>query len=978
MRVVCSILFLSAALALPALDAGALQAPVGSVAIEAESAVSYQLPFRLAADERCAGGAGLTIPEGAGKPPEVGGRATYVVTVDTTGAYRLWMRALWNNGEGNSFVVQVGRNRPALVGQDGTYHRWHWVRGPEAVLKPGSHRLSVYNREDGVSLDRILLIPDADFVPRGKEGLRVPSGWMERDLFFGDDFARNDDTDTGIWQPVSGKWQINFSLDPSAIPNYHSYIGESEASALSIAGYGFWRDYRLSAALKTFGCQSAGLAFSVLDPKHYHLVRWAKGRGKEGRLELVRVVAGKEKHLASASAPRCDEKWHSLSVAAHEDDIEVCVDGFPVLRHRDAAIPGGKVGLYVSGGKTAFDNVEVRAIRVFRSDPVQDAERWEKPEGQWQAAGDGASSGAGKPLAIAVTGKSDWKDYQVRTEVAASQESVVGLVVCWQSAKDFYLFEVDAGARLIRVRDGTATILDGQDRVATGAGPRRISFRRVGAHLAGYVNGRRAVEAWDDGLKSGRPGLRVVSRSPVTFRGFEVEFLRPTDFVRTIDDVAFLRPKVVDPSDVPDFTDEQLKYTLESPESDRLRRRPRYFPVIGKGPAQSLWTQTAGAWVIAEERLTATLVPGLERASVYYNRPMPRDAAIRAHISWPPQDAGRVGVLLNGSRADMNVGYRLSIGPDGDLLLEGNGERLAQRRVEPFDAEDLSIALWRSGNWLLGWLNGQLVITCREAAPPAAEEVALWADGMAQIKAVKLEALDYLQMQRFYPFDRPEPDWLSVQGRFDEHAGTSCQTASSWISMIGKQGEALMWNKRAFDGDISVTLKALEYTIWHGWSKSPTHEHSAYKNIGIALCADGRDIASGYTVIVNGWTLRRSAIGRKGRVVAQVAQGEEFPCRYVGGHGPITPRTSNISVLCRDGLLRLFVNSQPVLEYRDPDPLRGGRIGIWCWDATMNLTDVHLRADSSRPQAPDQALRSLDARSDIGRFIRSIEPKMGL
>ena len=197
--------------------------------------------------------------------------------------------------------------------------------------------------------------------------------------------------------------------------------------------------------------------------------------------------------------------------------------------------------------------------------------------------------------------------------------------------------------------------------------------------------------------------------------------------------------------------------------------------------------------------------------------------------------------------------------------------------------------------------------------------------------------------------------------------------------MIGKPGQALMWNKRYFGGDLSVTFKALENSTWYGWTQNPTHEHTAYENIGIALCADGQDVASGYTIIVNGWNLQRSVICRRGRAVAHVVQGEDFPCVYVGGHAPISPRASNVRVLRQGRLLKLLVNGHNVLQYEDPQPLPGGQIGIWCWEAAMNLADVHLQAERSHPQSPMHVVRSLSVKPDtISRFLEPVESAMNL
>jgi len=948
-------------------------APKGTVEIEAEGTVGLQTPFRVVGDEECSGGTCVTIPRGVGKPASQPSRATYVARIGRKATYRAWLRVKWTDGDGNSLFLAVPGREPSVVGQDGTYGRWHWAPGPDVELTKGSHSLVILHREDGVSLDRILLVPDTRFVPVGTKGIHVPSGWEAEDLYFADDFSRSGDTQVRIWDSVAGDWKINFVLDPNKLPNFHSYVGRAEEQGLAVAGYRFWKDYRVDAAIKPLGCAALGVVFSFTSPEHYLLVRWVKDTQDKGRLELCRVADGEQKVLRAVPCPRLDDVWSLLSVRAWSDEVAVLLDGYPVLEEKGVSLSGGKAGLYVFRGRAAFDNVEVSAIRRFRGD-FAGPSRWRDVVcGEWIPSRDSSLIAKGDPEAAMVTGAADWRDYEVRTEVERTKKTW-GVLACWRSPRDFYRFEASKDEfLLVRKRDDTRSVLASVKRDARPPKIQRFVLRRAGAHLAAYVGGRLVIDAWDDHLSAGHPGLFVGSKSRLTFRSFEVEFLDTRVFSHEIEACSFLQPRVVDPTDVPDLTPEQYRETVESERSALLRRNAKHYAIVGKGRSGALWAANSGTWSVSDEQLHVD--PGDGEALAYQNRQAPGDMAVKAEICQVGVDGGDVGLVAHGFRADPSHGYRLVLAPGRKRLVLYRSLQEVAAVALPNLADRVSLELWCSGNQVIGWLDRRIAISYMDPDPLDGEEAGLLArGGPAHFDEISLHAIDYRGRSLFYAYHKPAPDWLPVGGEFRLHGGVSCLRASSWLSMLGQEENALMWHKRTTEGALSVGLKAMEHSMWYGWDKRPTHAHTAYKNIGIALCADGKDITSGYAVIVNGWNLARSVITRKGRVVASVAQGPDFPCVYQGGHAPLSPRWSSIRVSLRGDTVQLRVNGVPVLGYKDPEPLSGGMVGVWCWDAAMNIGDVHLAAGTVLPRSPSELAETMDAGApSVARLVGRAE-----
>jgi hypothetical protein len=124
------------------------------------------------ADETC------TPAEDAPPSMEFGG-AEYVVHAPAPFTAAAWFRVWWSGACGNSLYFQIDEQDPVVVGNDGTYEAWHWVRVPETIrLAAGENRFLLMNREDGMGVDQILITGDLDYVPQGLEiGLHGRMGW---------------------------------------------------------------------------------------------------------------------------------------------------------------------------------------------------------------------------------------------------------------------------------------------------------------------------------------------------------------------------------------------------------------------------------------------------------------------------------------------------------------------------------------------------------------------------------------------------------------------------------------------------------------------------------------------------------------------------------------------------------------------------------------------------------------------------------
>jgi O-antigen ligase len=137
------------------------------VVLEAEDCSTLVAPMRRNQRGDASSGSCVGVDEFAGKPPAVEGSATYSVNITQHGRYRIWLRAWWSDGCANSIAASLDNQPAYLLGNDGNYHNWHWVRGPVTELRAGAHLLTLLEREDNMEIDEIALSNDDAFVPNG-------------------------------------------------------------------------------------------------------------------------------------------------------------------------------------------------------------------------------------------------------------------------------------------------------------------------------------------------------------------------------------------------------------------------------------------------------------------------------------------------------------------------------------------------------------------------------------------------------------------------------------------------------------------------------------------------------------------------------------------------------------------------------------------------------------------------------------------
>ena len=174
----------------------------------------------------------------------------------------------------------------------------------------------------------------------------------------------------GVWQPVSGTWNVHALDNPIRSANAFSFVGKG-ANALAVAGHWFWRNCEMSCSVQPQEDSSIGLVFCRGDDGSAYAAKWGpESKAAPASLRLVRIVGSHETVLARKPLPMLPPFWVQLRVRQMEGAMTVFVDGAPALQAVDPApLFAGQVGLWVSGAQGAvFDDVDVRSTETVEMD----------------------------------------------------------------------------------------------------------------------------------------------------------------------------------------------------------------------------------------------------------------------------------------------------------------------------------------------------------------------------------------------------------------------------------------------------------------------------------------------------------------------------------------------------------------------------------------------------------------------------------
>jgi len=194
---------------------------------------------------------------------------------------------------------------------------------------------------------------------------------------------------------------------------------------------------------------------------------------------------------------------------------------------------------------------------------------------------------------------------------------------------------------------------------------------------------------------------------------------------------------------------------------------------------------------------------------------------------------------------------------------------------------------------------------------------------------------------RDYAFDAAPTDWFSGKGIWQVTTRWPCQPG--WTFFGGTHDEnPTLWTKHLYAGDV-----VLEFFANIPMDVPPPPGYSRPSDVDAALCADGVDLGSGYAFIFAGWKNTKSAILRRGQVVAETA--DAVFVNPISSNFEFHRHWFRVRAEKIGSRVALSVDGREILSYNDPDPLPPGRAAVFSFHNGLMVGRAHLWFAQEQP-----------------------------
>lgn len=207
-----------------------------------------------------------------------------------------------------------------------------------------------------------------------------------------------------------------------------------------------------------------------------------------------------------------------------------------------------------------------------------------------------------------------------------------------------------------------------------------------------------------------------------------------------------------------------------------------------------------------------------------------------------------------------------------------------------------------------------------------------------------------------YTFASPPTDWRVQSGIWNMTNRWSCSPGWSWF---GGRSEAVaaVWNKRTFSGDLSVQCYfafKMNLADTPRWNYHPS-------NVAMTILGNGKDLGTGYTLIIGDDNNTRTILMRNGKIVAQTTNPEALLPSVADGNPSMQQLHRHWWYLRINKVgqqVQCYFENKLILTYHDPSPIDSGQTAIWTYNNGIMLSRVQIYFENEKvPSRP--------ARSDV-------------
>ncbi|MCL1888031.1 MAG: hypothetical protein FWF96_04085, partial [Kiritimatiellaeota bacterium] len=784
----------------------------------------------------------------------------------------------------------------------------------------------LWERWGGVTTNAVTVSHDEAALPQGEQDEYVQK---LAPFAFSDGFMVAEGTALPQhWEVVRGRWTLGSVTNsfeaanrrqqnvrqptPEKSPNYYCAQGSGH-DALALTGETFHEHYMLRASVQHNAGRN-GIAFMATDDgKFFTLAAETDPVTERVNVALRRHDGGQWRVLDKVFTELRPGQWMLMEVRVTDDEVRGFVDNIEVLRVKCALPAGGRYGLYADNEMhepTRFDDVEcvshedyalntseamermTAGTRGFEVIGPEDARCWEKPEGVYEA---WRSFGTTEDLPHLLSVRFLVRNpYEGHYSLALQSGGYTFAAVLWHH--DY--------SRMVRLLHDGKIIAEAEVPWAQGKFTTLTLDTSREGEVRGLVNGKLALLHKTREMPSGEARIYVQGE------GTAILHNTPT-------------------------------YTTLAPEwVDRVEKNTQYTT----DPFMRHWASAEGQWHINQQKETWLRGDTLGR--------------VRVQLPVTPNATLWLGLDEESStNADARVELR-----DGRLRAYLPGAPYAEWSVPLGNLPETHFEQPRGSRALytVGLEDHVLWAACATGMLASVTLPDLPRGRRVRLEGVPLDELRFSRVRRENVFDSLFNEslyaWILNGGQWETVARFQCDPTWSHMNGENKDGLAALWGKYEFTGDFSIEFFA---GMRMGW-----YERGGDLNITVMNHVNSP--ASGYTITATGWDPDNSQsltrLFRDGVEVANttayaVPRNREGQLRKAG-YEPLVAGGRDMhgawyGMRLRrvgDALTYLFDN-EPLLAWRDPEPIPAGGFGIWTFQNSMMVARARIVAEGVKPRA---------------------------
>lgn len=205
-----------------------------------------------------------------------------------------------------------------------------------------------------------------------------------------------------------------------------------------------------------------------------------------------------------------------------------------------------------------------------------------------------------------------------------------------------------------------------------------------------------------------------------------------------------------------------------------------------------------------------------------------------------------------------------------------------------------------------------------------------------------------------YTFASAPTDWWVQSGVWEMTNRWSCSPGWSWFG--GRSEEiAAVWNKRKFSGDMSIQFY---FAFKMGLTGTPRWNYRP-SDVALSFAGDGKNLGSGYSLIIGADGNKRSMLMKGDKVVAQSAEKAALLPVLADGQPSMNDLHRHwwyVRINKIGSRIECYLDNELFLTYDDPNPLDAGQIALWTYNNGIMLSRVQIYYEQELRNATRQVV----------------------